>query len=260
VPPRRGDAVTYSRIADSGHLIPVRDAAGPIHLLSMEFGRFVEVSALNPRFIAGHERLKLTVEVSLTEMAASPPPAGFGKTLEELFPGLALHLCCGDNSIDETLFRPRRRAGLKHEPDDIVDIAHLLEHLIIEFQHAVAGMSVCSGITCAYESPRSRCDIFVESPSRSVSQLCVAMARGLLNDLLRGRTPDAVHARVVKLARWFHGHPGSRIGSVAAARFLHLDASAPDAARVLDLLHEMSFISEIETSLNFSRMPVYELA
>ena len=218
----------------------------------MEFGLFAEISPLNPRFIAGHERLKLTLEVRLPEIATAVPPAAFVKALEDLFPGLALHRCCGENRIHETLFM--------QEPDDIVDIAHLLEHLIIDFQHAIADMSACSGITCGYESPRCRYDIFVESPARKVSELCVAVASALMNELLRGRAPDSMYARVVKLARWFNGHPGSRISSAAAARFLHGEARHPDAVRVLGVLRDMGFIAEIETSMNFSRMPVYALA
>jgi len=231
----------------------------------VEFGLFDEITALNPRFIAGHERLKLTMEVRLPAFATAIPTAGFVQSLEQLFPGLALHRCCGENKLHETLFNPliendRHSDDAVRQPDDFVDVAHLFEHLVIDFQHAIANMGACSGITCGYETPRSRYDIFVESPARGVSELCVGMAWVLMNELMRGRTPDAVYAGVVKLARWFHMHPGNRASSASAARFLHGDARARDTMRVLSFLHDMGFIAEIESSMNFSRTPVYELA
>ena len=234
----------------------VSDGAA-IEVVSLEFGAFPEITRLNPRFVAGHQRLKLTLDVKLPARPADVNPPAFVEALKDMLPSLARHRCCGDNQIHETFFtRARRRACAIRETDETVDVAHLLEHLVIDFQHYIADMRICSGVTCGYESPRHRYDIFIESPGQNVSHLCVEVARALMKDLLRGGPPDPIYARVVKLAHQFHQNPGRPISPPAAAGVL---GDGPRTAEALHILREMNFIREIETSINFSRVPLYQL-
>jgi len=132
----------------------------------------------------------------------------------------------------------------------------MLEHIIIDFQHEIAAMSICSGVTCGYESPRNRYDVFIESPGRRVSRLCITLACELMNGLLRGQQPDPLYVRIVGLARRIY-----RNGTVPLAVSDAGAASDGDTqlAAALRVLSELQFVREMDTSFNFSRVPLYSL-
>ncbi|HKY32186.1 MAG TPA: hypothetical protein VJV23_06595 [Candidatus Polarisedimenticolia bacterium] len=227
--------------------------AEPIEVLRLEFGRFPEISRLNPRFVERNERFKLTLDVRAARGQGSSPPALLG-ALESMLPSLSRHRCAGGGRLREIVLKRPRRG--ERSAEDAADIAHLLEHVIIDFQHFVAEMRICSGVTCGYESPRHRFDVFVETPGRPVSRLCVTLACELLNSLLKGAQPDPLCLKVVKLARAVHARGPQPLSAADGAAALGGD---PQSAEALAVLRELRFVEEIELSLNFSRVPVFRL-
>lgn len=223
---------------------PDPEPADPIELVRLEFGRFPEVNALNPRFVPDRERLKLTLDIRAPREVPDATPASLLEPLASLLPGLRRHRC-GENSrvTETTLKRPRLGdpAG-----EDGADVAHLLEHIIIDFQHSIAQMRICSGVTCGYETPSHRYDVFIESPGQRVSRLCIALACEMMNGLLRGGSPDPVYEKIVRLAQRFHRQ--------GCAPLPMVDEEFAIALRVL---RELRFVQEMETSFNFSGVPVY---
>jgi len=249
--PRR--SVTRQRAAPAG-AIPF----GFIEVLGLEFGAFEQITPLNDRFIEGRDRLRLTLDVKLDGCAPPAPPATAARSLRAMFPSLRRHLCCGDNAFQRTFFQDGARPECDvREADETVDIAHLLEHLVIEFQHSIALMKVCSGVTCGYETPRNRYDVFVESPGRSVSLLSVGLALQLVDDLLAGAGPDPVYPTVVGLARHLHAAPWTLVTARSAA--LAIPTGRAGAEGALELLADLGHIEVVEPSINYSRVMVYAL-
>ncbi|MFQ5701732.1 MAG: hypothetical protein ACE5HU_07810 [Acidobacteriota bacterium] len=235
-----------------------RPGTDPIVVLGLEFGRFPEASPLNPRFCPGRERLKLTVEVRLDGPAPLVAPAEFLEALQGTFPSLCRHHCCGDHHLREIFAgeHPPPACALR-DTDPATDVAHLLEHLIIDFQYFIAAMQTCSGITCGYESPRNRFDIFIETPDRRVSRLAIDLATPLLASLLRGASIDPILSTAIKLARSVHANRSRPITRSTASQWLAGDRNAP---RALTMLHDLRFIEEIAMNVNFSRIPLYRMA
>jgi len=228
-------------------------APAVIEVLGLSFGGFPAVTPLNPRFLPGHDRLKLTLEIRPPGRPGSLPVSARRRLLSRLqrvFPALARHRCCGDHAIDDSLLLGGVAPGCGLPPTDaMVDIAHLLEHLVIDFQHHIAAMRRCSGITCGHAGRLSRFDLFVESPDRGTSRLSVALAVAIMNDLLAGHPLDPVYERVVGLARRFRAVPRGVIDDATVRRWC---GDAPRAARALEFLIEMEFVGEVETSINYS--------
>jgi len=228
----------------------MKPPGGPIVAIALEFGFFPEITPLNPRFVAGHRRLKLTLDIE-TLAGPSGLAAGMWEALRAAFPLLSRHRC-GDHRTEET-FAAGGHIRTPSRTDD-VEIAHLLEHLVIDCQHEIAGMKSCSGVTCAYKIPRNRFDLFIESPGPDVSRLCVALAMALLNDLARGAPADPVYAGVVALARRFHRSLSDQVSGAAAARLL---GDERRARRALEFLRDVGFIEEFDACVNFSAVPLY---
>lgn len=160
--------------------------------------------------------------------------------LARQFPALRRHRCCLDLGLGEGLAAP---AG--EEPDS-VDVPHLLEHLIIDFQHFVADMDRCSGITCGYIAPPHRYDLFVESPDRRVSRLAATIAVDSMNRLLRAEAPSTGVPESLRLAR-LHWRRGG-----------HLVAGPPGGPA--ERLSRLGFVAEIPMAMNFSSVPLFRLA
>ena len=227
----------------------------PVEIVCLEFGDFAGITALNHRFIPGHQRLKLTIDLNLIERVPGATPALFMAGLERLRPSLKRHSCCGHGRIEETFLNGTRGpACMMREPDDGIDIAHLLEHLIIDFQHDLANMRTCSGITCGHRTPTTRYDLFIETPDERVGRFCVALACSLLNRLLLGGDPSAFCATVLRLARRFFLSAGVSFTSSQTAAALGGDTRAGEA---LDFLVGAGFVKEIPMAINFSRVPLY---
>lgn len=164
--------------------------------------------------------------------------------MEAAFPTLADHRCCGANSLRESLFGGGRRRGCSvTDRDPGVDAAHLLEHLIIDIQHYVGRMRICSGVTCAYHDPPDRYDIFVECPEEKVGLLSASIAVGVLVDLMTGQDVNPHYRRIMETARRARDLAGSDVRSLAED-----PAARPGAEKIseaIDYLRLQGFLIEI---------------
>ncbi len=240
------DSLTPARVTD------------PISLLALEFGGFPEISALNPRFLPGRERLKVTLDIDLAACSARTTPATLLRDLRRLLPRLENHACGGNDNLLDSLFEAGRLGNRAvGEVEDSVDIAHLLEHLVIDLQHFIARMSICSGITCGHESPRSRYDLFIETPGRAVGRLCVLLARDLINGLLRGEDHILLYPDAARLARHMLDNRGIRMTAGEAAARLAIDVRPAETC--LMILMRKRFVREVETTINFSGSRIFEI-
>jgi hypothetical protein len=240
-------------IGPSGSAGPAGGGDDPLQVVTVSHGAFPEISRLNPEFVAGRTRLKVTLRIPGGN--GSPPPESWLSPLEAAFPSLSRHRCCGENSLRDSFFlRGRRRSCAVEEPDPGVDLAHLAEHLMIDIQHFVGRMSICSGVTCAYREPRDMYDIFVECPEEKVGLLSASIATGLINDLLSGRKPEGgprCLLEAARLARDKAGQPVSR-----HCRDLEMAWGSKAVIEAIDYLRLQGFLTEGETTVNFSGEPM----
>ncbi|HXI02601.1 MAG TPA: hypothetical protein VNI57_05435 [Candidatus Saccharimonadales bacterium] len=176
--------------------------------------------------------------------------------MEAAFPTLAEHRCCGANSLRESLFGGRRRRGCSVTvPDPGVDAAHLLEHLIIDIQHYVGRMRICSGVTCAYHDPPDRYDIFVECPEEKVGLLSASIAVGVLVDLMAGQGVNPHYRRIMETARRARDLAGTDMRSLSEE--YEAGRGAERISEAIDYLRLQGFLTEIpagageETKLSY---------
>jgi len=214
---------------------------------SVSFGAFPRIDRLNPRFVVGRERLRIVIDVDAAALGPGVTAPSLFERLREYLPSLSRHRCGGGTPLDRTLA----------DAETGLCAAHLLEHVVIDLQHRIAGIRPCSGVTCGYEIPRHRYDIFVETTDRAVGSLSVAIGRGLMIDLLSGSRPDSIHHKTIELARYLFLNPAARLTHVSAARAVGGNGRA---AAALAVLREHGYVMEQRHSINFSNVPMYALA
>ena len=173
-----------------------------IQLQSLAFGSFAEAEPLNPRFSAGHPKLRLTVD------SESNPSCSDRALLVELtraFPGLGGHFCQMSAASDRER-DPQGIVLLDSEPS--ANQAHLLEHLVLEMLSYVDHRSRLSGVTCAYATPPERNDVFVECADADSGSLVGLLAISAMNAALAGRPIAPLYPDALRCARPLL-HPGA---------------------------------------------------
>ena len=228
-------------------------AGAPLSLLELTHGTFPRIQPLNPAFRPSSRKLKLTLRIR--GGPSLPPAREFIAPLSEILPSLSEHSCCGANTLRESFFHDgaRPRCDMP-ETDNGVDLAHLVEHAIIDILHFIARMRICSGVTCAYTEPPDHYDVFVESPGETVGRTSAVIAVNLVSDLLEGFPPDPAYRCVMSLARLARDHAGLDIGSrIAELRARWGEERVEEA---VEFLNRQGFLSRARASLNFSGTPL----
>lgn len=230
-----------------------REKGNPIRVLDVGWGAFDHVTRLNPSFRSGVPRLRLTL--GITAGGRRTPVPAFLEALSEFLPSLSLHRCCGGNDLQESFFqREQRKRCAVSEADDGVDLAHLLEHVLIDLMHHVGRLNRCSGVTCAWTNPKDRYDVFVESEEEKLGRACAGIALDLVVDLLEGRALDARYQCLLEVARLAHEHAGWPIGPRVSPLVRTWGREIVDAS--IASLEERGYLSRSASSFNFSGHPL----
>jgi len=217
----------------------------------VRFGEFPHITNLNPAFRPGMRRIKLTLRIGAARRGAR-------EILDQLagfLPTLSFHRCCGGNLVRQTFFRrsERRHCAIRRT-DDGVDLAHLVEHVVIDVQHYVARMKICSGVTCAHADPPDLYDVFVESPEAILGRACAGIAVDLVQDLLASRRADPAYLcmmQVARLARDSAGWPvHPRLGPLLSLW------GERNVLQAVESLKDRGFLEESAACFNFSGRPL----
>ncbi|HEY7728861.1 MAG TPA: hypothetical protein VID50_10455 [Candidatus Eisenbacteria bacterium] len=224
-----------------------------IQLRSLAFGSFAEADPLNPNFVPGQPKLRLTVDASDGARAAEP------EVLDRLvtaFPGLKRHRCQMNERPSDDGEGPRGIVLLPEEPS--ANQAHLLEHLLLEMLSSLDRAPRRSGVTCAYASAPERCDVFVECGTPGAADVAVPLAIEALNAGIAGKPvgplfPDALRAAAV----WIDSPSPSGWNAGRLAESTHL---ATDRARaVLELFRRVGLAAVEPYAMNWSGEPAYRM-
>ncbi len=179
-----------------------------LDIKEISYGEFREISDLNPRFRAGSRKVKVVLEVHAPEVDAGQADlSSVFAGLNHLLPSLERHQC-GENLFDD--LKSGKKGSFGEQLERITDIAHIMEHVIIDLQSKITGMNTCSGITCGYKEPNNRFDLFVECKDKRVGVLSAFFAADLLKRLLSGRGVSRRYFALIDLAKYIYGRDPQR--------------------------------------------------
>ena len=221
-----------------------------IQFQSMAYAAFAAAEALNPRFRAGHPKLRLTVDA---EPLPDVPDQALHARLVASFPGLTRHHC---QVQDSDLPRHARARGVVLvEGETTANQAHLLEHLLLEMLSTLDHLPRLSGVTCAYTSPPERSDIFVECPDQESGELAARIAVRAMNAVLTGEALAPLYPDVLRCARLMRRHALRAWPAARLARAARLPQERAEAA--LEVLSHVRFVKRESYAMNFSGEPHY---
>jgi hypothetical protein len=169
---------------------------------------------------------------------------------------MARHHC----QVEET--RAVRPAGARGvvlvEGESTANQAHLLEHLLLEMLSFLDRAPRLSGVTCAYQSPPERNDVFVECVDRDSGELAAGLAVAAMNAALAGEPVVPRFVDVLRCARLLRRHPAPPWPAARLARAARIPRLRAEAA--LEMLAAAAFVEREAYAMNFSGEPHYRFA
>ncbi len=177
-----------------------------MRILSIRHGNFPQVRVLHHRFRQDIPALLVTLDVEDYEPPNTQDFFSIYRALTEVFPTLSHHQCC-EEWENTPLFIQKTEGVSVKTVGEVADIAHLTEHLIVDFLVAITGAPLCSGITCGHQSPENRFDLFVECEHVRVGLFAAHFATYLIRRLFDRRRLSPRFGRVVQAARLVFQQP-----------------------------------------------------
>jgi hypothetical protein len=178
-----------------------------MQIIRIQYARVPRIRMLNHRFRPDVNHLVVTLDVN---GYAPPASNGFVKiyhALAELFPTLSRHSCCEEWENTPLFLHEEPGVPIK-SVGEVADVAHLVEHVIVDLQCAISGMRQCSGITCGHRSPENRFDLFVECLDPRVGAFAASFATSLVAVMLTRSRLSPRRRNLAAAARLLLEEPG----------------------------------------------------
>ncbi len=171
-----------------------------MQILRIQYARVPKIQMLNHRFRPDAKHLIVTLDIDGYDPPATNDFYGAYHALSDLFPTLSRHSCCEEWENTPLYLQAMEGVSIK-SVGEAADIAHLIEHVMVDLQCAIAGMRLCSGITCGHRAPENRFDIFVECRDPRVGAFSARLATYLVSMLLHKPRVSLRYRDLVTAAR-----------------------------------------------------------
>jgi hypothetical protein len=241
-----------------------------IRIIGSEFGRFPEAVRLNSSIRRGATLLRATLDIAWPETDARDALSMLERLLTAFSTSFRLHECRGPHGYH--VFTDGRKvaspaagtpapaaAGARSNGfEGSLALAHLIEHVAIDFVCRITGQRRCSGVTGALRFPAGRFHLLLECPDRQSGRLALGLAVSVLMAGLAGRPPGGDERDLMRAARIVFEHPERPLTPPAVARTL--DWTAERAGRALESLRDLGYVDSRNWSVNMSGCPEYRLA
>jgi hypothetical protein len=189
--------------------VPKSNQLSHMKIIEIAYGKFSSISHLHRNFQNGIKRLRITLDVNNHFQGNGSFAFVFNQLLTVL-PTLAQHKCC-ENWMGPAP-APKLNSGISiKKVGDSTDFAHLIEHVIIDLMCNLGKMQTCSGITCGYEEPRNRFDLFVECSDKKFGIFSANLAVYLVDRLLTEKKLPEYTPETLALARLLQAQKRKKI-------------------------------------------------
>jgi CheY-like chemotaxis protein len=219
----------------------------------LERGVFPDVEGLNPHFRPGAFKLRYLLDTNL-DSALSPRVCQPSLDLfAPFFTRRTTHTCgCACTSNDHDRGYWREPTGSLLSLFDRVDIAHYLEHLVLDIQYDLGGADGISGITVARGSSVSQFVTVVESDEVELGVFALNTGLAMMHQALYTGAIDPRYHHVLGLARWLRQTGRAVLTTREAAAILRIDPVLAryclSALQVLDFPVDVSDTGESPAS------------
>lgn len=215
-----------------------------MQVLQLQAGAFPEYECLNPAFRRGSSKLRYLLDTNLDNAPLGRVHALDLDVFLPVFHRLSAH-SCGSGVIDA-----HEQGECRHEPSETIltlreqiDIAHYLEHLVLDIQYDLGVADSISGVTVGLGDQGGRFLTVVESEDDRLCVFAVNAALAMMHQALYTGALDPRYRLVLRLARWLRSQRLHQVDAAVAAEVLKTDPAT--ACYCLVALEVLGFPIEI---------------
>ncbi len=237
-----------------------------ITVVRIDYGTFPLASRLNHKIARDSPLLHATIDIRWDDPDPGFAVARCEKALLAFSPSFKRHECRGPEAY-HVVPGNGRNAGAAGGPgppgptqpfDGALALAHLIEHVVIDFQCAITDLKRCSGITAAHRGIPGRYDLIVESPDCVVARCCLALALSFVSAATDGSFPGATERDILQAARTAYTRPRQSLTAADLAR--ELGWTEERAGRALRALRDVGYLSERPYTVNISGLSDFRVS
>ncbi len=227
-----------------------------IKTIFIKYDSFPNILSLNPRFDPYNKQLKACIEIIWREKEQKLKVQSIISKITAISKTIQLHQCSEADDYLPFSLKAEHEVGEKTFEGELA-LAHLIEHLAIDFLCFITETKKCSGATCALWDPKNRFDLFVECKDESAGRLSFFLAMDAIRELIQNKDPVKWFKNILKTSRYCYQRRSALISHLDIANFFQWDEE--EAWNILQELESLGFVEEQSHTINFSGIPSYGL-
>jgi len=208
-------------------------------ILAVVYGHFPKVFKLYSRFQPAARHLKVVLDVHPTGGFERAKFLTVFRQLADIFPTISRHSCCVEWESAPLFLQEEEGVSIKRVGES-ADVAHLIEHVIVDMQVSIGGMQRCSGLTCGWKDPENRFDLFVECEDARIGLFSAQFAVHLVSRALTTKKLSLRNELILRLAKYLNDNPGAKADAESLSSALGWKKGSMEMA--ISRLREFGFL------------------
>lgn len=228
-----------------------------IKTILLKHDYFPDILSLNPRFDSHSNHLKASIEIIWEEKDQRAKIESIIPKISAISETIQKHQC--SEADDYLPFDLKAKLELEEKSfEGKLALAHLIEHLTIDFFCFITEIKKCSGVTCALWDPKNRFDLFIECMDELTGKFSFFLAVHAIHELIQNKDPVKWFKNILKTSRYCYQHRSVPISHINMANSFRWDEEK--AKNMLQELASLGFVEEESYTISFSSIPAYRLA
>lgn len=238
-------------------------AAPPvITILAVTHGPFPAAAELNHKIDPGHPILRAALDIAWDDPDPAPAIGRLEQSLVTLSASFERHECRGPSAYHVFMGNGAGPGPLPVTAEESFDgrlaLAHVIEHVVIDYLFAVNEVERCSGVTGARRDAASRYDLLIECDDEALGRLCLGLAVTVVNAAFLGRPLGESDRDPIVVTRMARALPGRPFTPPELARALGWTEMR--ARRAMMTMRQLGYLKEETYAMNLSGVPEYRAA
>ncbi|HLP18462.1 MAG TPA: response regulator [Bacteroidota bacterium] len=193
-------------------------------LVTVEYGIFPEIEGLNKNFHKGSSKLRILLDTTLENSLLGSTKALDLTLFNPFFTTLSIHQCgCGTKrgyTNQEYSYLP---SDTIVKLEENIDIAHYMEHMILDLQFELGTKNKISGVTVSQEGSTTEFMTYVECDDVHLGMFALNIVLAMMHQALYCGEIDPRYHMVLKIAKWLRQSDLSKVSAEEVAKKFSID-------------------------------------
>ena len=195
-------------------------------LTAVEYGIFPDIEQYNMHFHAGSNKLRFLIDTSLDTSLLGQSKELDLSLFNPFFATLSFHQCgCGKHHAHNEHGYAFEAADSIVSLSEKVDIAHYMEHMVLDLQFQLGIKTKISGVTVKHEGSAVEFETYVECDDIHLGIFSMNIVLAMMHQALYCGVIDPRYHTVLEIARWLRTRDRSSITISEVTKAFNIDGA-----------------------------------